>query len=178
VFPAETVHLLLGEEWLDAAPLLRWLGLYGGVLPLLGNVRQLFSGVGQVGRYVRINLVQLLIFVPGILLAGWLGKVEAVAIALLVSTLVVFVLAWRQRGDFLEHTAGERPVAAGLLAVVTAVLLGAGAAGWLDAVPWAARPFLPPLLFALGVLAVDGRRLFAELRYLRALVREPASEQA
>ncbi len=170
VFPAETVRLILGDEWLEAAPVLRWLGLYGGVFPLLVNLRHLFIGIGAVTLTIRVTLVQVGCLVPGILVAGWLGSLEGVAASLLAATLVSLGVAWSLRGEYLEGAGRERPVGALLLAAVTLGLLAASAAGWLDAVPWAARPFLPPLAFALGALAVEGRSLLAEVRYLRSLL--------
>ena len=52
-----------------------------------------------------------------------------------VPLLVAFALAWSQRGRYLERRGRERPVVALLLVAVAGACVGAGAAGWLDAVP-------------------------------------------
>ena len=55
--------LLLGERWIEVAPVLRVLALYGGLLPIFHNVKNLFYGLGQTSRWLQLRLIQAGLFV-------------------------------------------------------------------------------------------------------------------
>jgi O-antigen/teichoic acid export membrane protein len=169
IFPAETIRLLYGPEFVEAAPVLRWLGIYGALLPVFQNLRQLFNGVGKVAWNVRINLLQVLIFAPGVLAASIVGSPTAVAVALLASTVVAFAVGWRWAEGIVEGpAAGGLALPAVLLVGVAALFLWLDAAESLRTLPWWALPFLPPVAYAAALLAFEGRTLFRELGYLRS----------
>jgi O-antigen/teichoic acid export membrane protein len=79
VYPQPVVRLLLGDEWLEVAPLLRWLALYAGLLPLLHNVQNLCYGLGEVHRMVRVRLVQVVVFSGTVAYASYTQSLEAMA---------------------------------------------------------------------------------------------------
>ena len=172
IFPAETVRLLLGEEWAEVAPILRWLALYAGLLPLFHNVKVLFHGLGRVGLMVRVRIVQAVFFSGAVLAATLAGSTRGVAAGLLVTTLLGLALAWRQAARLVD-VAPLRLLAMPLLLLVACAGLFAAlhAAGVLAWVPWAMRPFLPPLVYLLGILAVEQETLIGELRYLAGQLR-------
>ena len=177
IFPAETVRLLLGDEWLEAAALLPWLALYAALFPLLTLAKVLIIARGQVQRVVRLSSAQALLLLPATLLACLAGSLVGVAGAVGVTTIVALGLAWYYCRDLVETVplrllATPALLLAGTLAVVE-TLSGLGA---LDALPWYALPFLPAALFAAGVLAVERTTLTTELRYLRAQLRGGSSE--
>lgn len=172
VFPEEILRLLLGPEWLAAAPVLRWLALYAGLFPLLQNARSLLYGVGQVRRMVRVRIVQACIFGVAVAGATLAGSETWMAAGLLFTTLVAVVLAWRETLDLVVPPPAAdlaRPVL--LLAATATALAVVGAAGGLDPLPWFARPFLPPVLYGLALGFVERGRLVGECRYLLAQVR-------
>lgn len=170
--PAEVVRLVLGEEWLDVAPLLRWLALYGAIMPLLANAKVLFYGQGDVRGMVRIRALQTLVFAAGVALACWLGSLEGVAAALLLSNLFALVLAWRGSRRLAAFAWGP-VVGAPLLAAAIAVA-GSEALRWSGgaaSVPWYLLPLLPALLYAAAVSLIGGRELAADLRFLAGQIR-------
>ncbi len=167
VFPAETVHLLLGEAWLDTAPVLRWLGLYATLLPLLHNAKVLYYGLARIRQMVRIRVAQLLLFAAGVAASSLLGRLDVMAAGLLISTGAALALAWawgRELADLSPARILSTPLA--LLAATAAGFLSLGRLGALDALPWWALPFLPPLTLLLALVAVERSSLLASARFL------------
>ncbi len=169
----EVLRLLLGPEWLPAAPLLRGLGVYAATMPVLENLKMLFLGVGEVVRNVRIRLVQLLCFAPGVAVASWQESIAGVAAALVASTVVGLGLAWHYSADLVARPTRRLFGAPLLAAGMTLVGCGALAAvGVFPALPWMLRPLIPPLLYGLLLLVLERSVLLQELRYLRAQLRQ------
>jgi O-antigen/teichoic acid export membrane protein len=170
VFPAETVRLLLGAEWLAAAPMLRWLAPYAVLLPLFESLKVLLLGRGAVRATTLVRCVQLAVLVPGIALAAAAGRVEWVAAALLCATAVGVELERRLNKDFLEG--GLRDLLAAPSALVGAVwLLFAWAPFDLRAeLPFWILPALPALLYAVLLGALEHRRLRAHFAYLQGVL--------
>jgi len=170
VYPDETVRLLLGEKWLAASPLLRWLGLYAGALPVFMNLRQLFNGLGEVMRNVRINFLQLLVFAPAVLIACYAGSLAGVAAALMGSTLLALAMAWLYSGDLIARRPWRLLGTPAVAVALTAAGLIASAS-WLSAVPWYLRPPLASAVYLLVVLAVERTTLIREVGYLLTQLR-------
>jgi len=170
VFPEETVRLILGDDWIEAAPILRWLALYGGLFPVFVNVRLLFFGTGDVNKTVLANLIQLSIFVPGVIAAGFWGGPTGMAASLLVSMLVAFAVSRRWVAAYVDPGGESMRTALGCLAAVAVGFLAADLAGWLDPLPWMLLPFLPPIGYLALLGLIEGRGLLRELRYFRALL--------
>jgi PST family polysaccharide transporter len=167
--PVETLRLVLGEEWVGAAPALRLLGLHAAVHPIYSLIKVLVIARNRVARIARISVVQAAILIPGTSCAAWLGSLAGVAGVVALSTwtgALLGVLASRDLAALSYRRSLGVPLG---VATATAVLLLA-----LDelvgpaAMPWAVRPFAVAAAFGLGVLALEHRMLLAELRYLRA----------
>jgi|GEM_PF-1362353 len=171
IFPVETIRLLLGGDWLAAAPVLRWLAAYATLLPLFESLKVLLLGRGAVRATTVVRAVQLGLLVPGIAVASALASVDLVAAALLASTTVGIVLERRFNRDVLDWSL--RDLLALPCAVVAAVWLAFawGADGLRMTLPFWLLPFLPPLVYALLLAAVEHRGLAARLAYLRGVVR-------
>jgi teichuronic acid exporter len=180
VFPAETVRLLLGADWVQAAPLLRWLALYTALVPILANLRELLGGTGHPAKNARIAAFQLALFAPAVLIAATVGSARGVAGSLVAATLLGVLLGWRVARRHL----GPIPLAlllnpALLLAGTAALFAGLGAASLVTGIPWFVRPALPPLIFVAGLLLLERGNLFRELAYLRQQIRQrPEPEPA
>lgn len=178
-FPGEVIQLLLGEEWLGAAPLLRAFGVFAVLVPLIDNVRVLFYGTGHVDRNVRVAVTQALVVVPGVLWGAWAGSLHGVAAAVIVSVFVAFGVSWVGSRDLVERHPVRLFAAPLLLAAASvAACLAARGAGLLSGLPGWSLPFLPPLLYGAGLLAVERRRLREELGYLRGQLARPSGAGA
>jgi len=167
--PAETLELVLGGEWVGAAPALRWLGLHGAIFPVFAMAKVLVVARNQVARLARITAVQAVILIPGTLGAAYFGDFTQVAAVVAFTTFVgtAVMLVWTRDLAAISYRA---VFAAPLFAALaTAALLFTGdALGVTRALPALARPFAIAIAFALVLLGSEGGRLGSELRYLRA----------
>jgi PST family polysaccharide transporter len=167
--PAETLRLILGEEWVGAAPALRFLGVHAGIYPLNQMIKVLAIARHEVGRSARISIVQACVLLPSAFFAAWHESLVGVAAAIAFTTCVgaVFGVLWtRDLATIAYRRVLGVPV---LLALGTAAVYGAaGALGWLDSLYWAVRPFAVGAVFGVGLLLVEHRELLRELRFLRA----------
>lgn len=168
VFPEQAIRIPLGEAWVGAAPMLRWLGLYVALVPALGNLQWLLYARLQMGRNVQLRLVQLGFFVPAVLAAGLLGNATGVAAAVSGSTLVALGVAiWFTRDVFGASAVRVFVAPTAALVAAASACAALGAFGALSRVPTLLLPALPPLLFAALVLLTERETLFREVAYLR-----------
>jgi PST family polysaccharide transporter len=168
VFPEQTIQLLLGADWVSAAPTLRWLGLYAGILPVFGNAMQLLYGRGALGDNIRLRAVQVVLLALGIAAAVGSESAQGVAIALLATTGVGLWLSLYFNRDVLAGRLGMIFVTPSLslgLAVAAMLLLER----WLDlaSLPLVLVVPLPFLAFGAVLLPLERGRLLRELAYLR-----------
>jgi PST family polysaccharide transporter len=179
-YPAPTLRLLLGSEWVVAADALRILGLYAVVFPVLQNMEMLLYVQRRAFANVRIQLVQGAVLAPGLFAAAWLGSIPAVAASLLVSHLVAAALSCYALRDLVRGALLRLyGVPAAALAATLAVLAGLGRWEAFARLPWWALPFLPPLVFGVVIFAIDRGELLREIRYLRRqLLESPRAAQA
>lgn len=176
-FPGEVIRMLLGEEWLGAAPLLRIFGVFAVIAPLIENVRVLFYGTGNVDRNIRVATTQACVVIPAVLWAANTGDVHAVAWAVLSSVLVAFAASWFWSRDLVER----HPLRLfGAPVLIAAVAVGgslvAFESGALAGLPWWSLPVVPSLIFAVGLLVCETRMLIREIRYLRTQLAAPSGE--
>lgn len=172
LFPEETVQLLLGDEWAETAPLLRWLALYTAFYPVFSNFRQLFNGTGRVSVNVRIGLIQLIVFVPAVFAAVMLRSDVGIAASLVGITMVGLLLGWRASGQILgKASLGLLATPAALIVVTVAAVTGLDSLGAVEAIPWFLRPILPALLYTICLIALEFARLREELTYLKNQLR-------
>jgi len=170
IFPAETVRLLLGDAWVDAAPLLRILGLYASLLPVFENMKQVLYGRARVKESVRIRVVQLVLLVLGTLAGALLGSIEVVAGALLACPVIGILLADRVNRSVLGTLSRDLFLAPVLCLGMAALALGLGASELSSlGLPYWLLPFLPPLVYGLLLLTIEHRKVWRELQYLRSV---------
>ena len=172
IFPRETILLLLGEEWLGAAPILGWLAVYAALLPLQQNMVVLLYARKAMRQSVWMRVIQLGIFLPGLVVGVVLDDTIVVAGSLLFVTCLGISLA----SYFNREIVGAELIGVLLgpsLCVVGTVLsfLFAVPAGVLDSLPTWILPFLPPVVYAVLLLAIERARLFREFGYLRRIAR-------
>jgi PST family polysaccharide transporter len=168
VFPEPAIRVLLGEAWVGAAPMLRWLALYACLLPTMENFQWLLFARAEMSRSVQLRIIQLAVFAPAVGAAVLLGSAAGVAAALSASTLVAVVAAvWFQRGILGRETLRVF-LAPSVILLATAALCGALlAVGALRGIPALLLPALPPVLFAALLLLGERSTIFREVAYLR-----------
>jgi O-antigen/teichoic acid export membrane protein len=171
ISPEPTIRLLLGQEFLEAAPILRWLGFYAWILPVAENMKAMLLALGRVGFHARTRVIQMCVLIPGILVAALQGSAVGVAGVIVGSWLLWFGIAYvaiRELAGSLRSLLLVPILAAG----VTGGAIGAGErVGLLADMPFWLLPFLPPLLFALLLALAERGRLLTELRFLRGQLR-------
>ena len=171
--PEQTIRLLLGEEWMGASSMLRWLGIYGALLPIDANMKQMLIARGRLKTLTKIRLAQLVTLGFGLAVAASLQSIQAVVGA----TVIVWIL-----GTLLCIAANHRVGGRAVLEVFIVPLLAAlgaatslhwaGQAGWLDALPYWSILLLLPSVYALLVGLLEARKLVSEFHYLREQMRE------
>ena len=171
--PEQTIRLLLGEEWMGASSMLGWLGIYGALFPIDGNMKQMLIAQGRLATLTKIRLAQLATMGFGLAVAASLQSIQAV-----VGTTVITWVLGTLLSIIANHQVGGRavlevfvvPLLAALGAAVA--LHWAGQAGWLDALPYWSILFLLPAVYALLIGLLEARKLASEFHYLREQMRE------
>ena len=169
VFPEPAIRILLGEEWVAAAPMLRWLGLYVGLVPALENCQWLLYARGQMIRGVQLRLIQIGVFAPALLAAVLLDDATGVAAAMSLSTLVALSVAvWFNRGVLGRGAVRVFLTPSVALLAAASLCVALDAAGALEKLPAPLLPILPPMVFAALLLLTERDTLFRQVAYLRA----------
>jgi len=166
--PNETLELLFGEEWLGAAPALRWLAVHAAIFPVFSMTKVLVIARNRVVRLARISAIQAALLVPGTLVAGWLGSLEGVAAVVALTTLAGTALGILWSRDLASVSYRQLfgvPLLAGVLSGMA--LIGLESTGVGELVPPLARPFAVGSIFCSLIFAMEPRRLRTELAYLR-----------
>lgn len=100
VLPTETARLVLGEQWLEAAPFLRWLAVGGAVAAMTATLHPVSVALARTRRLVLTAVATLAAMVAALFLARSHGPVAiAQALALTHVLLVVPRLWWIVRGS-------------------------------------------------------------------------------
>ncbi|MDX1540772.1 MAG: lipopolysaccharide biosynthesis protein [Geminicoccaceae bacterium] len=145
VIAPQLVPLALGEVWLPTVLVLQILCLRGLVWPVVLYGQSLLFGLGQPGRLLRINLVDLALNVVTLTVAAPFG-LAAVALA---SSLRILLIRWPLVGRAIADLGGL-----GLRR--QAMLLGRAliAAGLMSGILLIWQAFLSPAVAGLGTLAL------------------------
>lgn len=173
-FLPESFLRIIGDQWLDAVPVLRILAAGALLSPLFENMKQLLYARGKPGAIVRVRIVQLVIFLPAMyVLVQWMG-IAGAALAVTVNYAIgvagaVFVI--------------RREVPVSWLRVLALPLLFAGASWAVTAafpLPQlelgAVLQFILEALYLVGIftsleLLVERRALREHLAYIRAAMK-------
>lgn len=119
------VAVFFGDQWLDAAPLLRWLAVYAGLRALGTHAGDVLKASGRSGLLAVMGLLKAALLVPALIYAGRFGVREvAMAMAAVTSLtllLNLFVVAGLLRLSFLRIA---RVLATGLIAGGFVVIAG------------------------------------------------------
>ena len=167
--PESTLRLVLGEEWVPAAPALRWLAIHAAIYPIYSMVKVLVIARNEVARIAKISAVQALILIPGTLFAAYYGSAAAVAAVVACTTCVGALLGTAWSRD-LATVSVRRLFGVPLASALATAACFLSFASWAgsDVVPWFIEPFLVGVVFVAITFALEGRLIFAEFGYLRA----------
>jgi len=90
LFAPEIVHILLGQKWEEAIPLLRIFAVWGGVRSTANPIGSLLMACGRADISFKWNL-SLLVIIPPVIWVGSHFHVTGMAIAM---TLIMIMLYW------------------------------------------------------------------------------------
>jgi O-antigen/teichoic acid export membrane protein len=161
-----------GPKWLPAVPTTRLLAPYAALLPIFSNLIIMLLARGMMRESVIVRLVQVTVFVPGVLVATFLVGPAATAAALLLASITGIVLVAMYQRNIVQFAGRElflAPlVSAGIASlaamIVLAVVPGEGILGAII------RLALVSCTYAVALAAIDRRALGEHYRYLRAMV--------
>ena len=125
VIAPDLVPLALGEQWLPAVPVLQLLALRGIVWPVIMYGVSLLYGIGQPGRLLSINLIDLGANIALLCLAAPFGLAWVAAAA----SLRVLLVRWPLVGLAIGRAAGLGIARQG--ALIAPALVAAGVMAWL-----------------------------------------------
>jgi len=166
--PESTLRLLLGQEWVAAAPALRWLAVHAAIYPIYSMVKVLVIARNKVGRIARISAVQAVILIPGTLTAAYLGSAADVAAVVALTTCVGALLGTVWSRDLAAVSYRQLFGTPLLCAAVTVALFAAWRAEGIEpANLWFVEPFAVGGIFVMLIGLLEGRVILAEFRYLR-----------
>lgn len=169
----ESFLRIIGDQWLDAVPVLRILAAGALLSPMFENMKQLLYAKGKPGAIVRVRVVQLVIFLPAmyllVLSMGISGAALAVVLNYAVGVIGAMLVVRREvRVRWLQAFA--LPLLFGAIAAVVVLSfplpnlgLGAMARFGLEAL------YLIGIFIALE-LVTERRRLKEHLQYIRGVM--------
>jgi O-antigen/teichoic acid export membrane protein len=168
-FPEDVILVLLGAEWLEAAPMLRLFGVFSITYALAENPRCLFMGLGESRMFVQFSTVQAVLTVPAVLLSAIFGGVEHVAASVVVASVLAYGYAWFLARKLVTVSAwATLGVPALLMAGVAVGLHRLAQEGVFDGVPSLVRIVIPVAAYLAGLLAIERGLLWKELQFFRS----------
>lgn len=91
----EMIELFIGAKWLPMMNTFRWMLLYTLLDPLVAIIGMLFTALGKPQVATQVRLMQMAVFIPGVIFLGTHFGIEGVAIAADIMVLLgaVFLLS-------------------------------------------------------------------------------------
>jgi O-antigen/teichoic acid export membrane protein len=123
LFADEIIHVLLGERWMDVAPIFRLLAPTSLVFALANPLSWLVTATGRVGRAVTITAASTPVVIAGVLLGLSHGPTGvAMGYSAAMALIMIPITAWAKQGTGITWTdlwnVTSKPLSAGLLAGV------------------------------------------------------------
>ena len=164
--------ILVKEEWVGLAPLLRWLVVYALIKPMQDDVHSLLLALGQPKKIMQFAFVQAAILVVLAPVLAHLAGLAGVAMAVNIMVLIGTVLLLRCATGYVDV-----PWRRMVIPPAIAILLAAGTSSLIGGLHQLTPPWLRLIaeigillsVYALALLAIEGKRLFRELRMLYAV---------
>jgi len=170
----EFVPLLLGAQWLPMVGAFQLMIIYTLLSPLSEAASNLLLAVGQPAAVLRIRWVQLLLFIPAVILLASAGGIEGVALAadgmILIGTALSFA-ATRRVVDYSLRAMWGWPMIALVLAGGATLALGPF---WDTLHPWLsllAKSAVISLIYGAVLLLFERRQLLTGWKMVVGLIR-------
>jgi O-antigen/teichoic acid export membrane protein len=140
LFAEEIVHVFLGSQWNEAAPIFRLLAPTILAFAIVHPFGWLLQATGRVGRSLKISIV----FTPSLILGYTLGlghgpKGVALGFSIAILILSVPVVLWAKRGTLITFADGLKAAACPAISITVGVAAVALCHGFLEQIE-------PPLL--------------------------------
>ncbi len=119
----EFISFILGEKWLPMTLTFQLMVIYMMLDPLRIAVGHLINAIGQPGITIRIKSIQLIIFLPAVIIGAQHWGIEGVAVAANLLVLTGFLLYLRQARRFIDFSAAKL-----FTFPIVGIILGAGVA--------------------------------------------------
>ncbi|EIM63577.1 lipopolysaccharide biosynthesis protein [Desulfobacter postgatei] len=87
------VPVVLGEKWLESVTLIQYIAIGGTLMALNSNTGYVFLAMGKPKLSSLIGLLRLIIFIPTLFWLTFMLGLEGTAIAVLLTTILMFVLS-------------------------------------------------------------------------------------
>lgn len=124
--PIEAVQIVLGSQWTEAAPILRWLAVSTAITQITLAAQSVAVAAGQTKRLIQTAIIALPIIAIAVILGLKQGAIGvAMAVALVNLLLAAPRLWWRLRGSPVSLVAYAKAIQ---LPLLSSTMLGAGAA--------------------------------------------------
>jgi PST family polysaccharide transporter len=126
IIPRELLGVLLGNNWIPAAGMLRGLSMYALLLPIFMHMRELLIANGALRQVINARIAQLAFFLPSVVIGAWLwggrGAAVVVAVGMVIGTLAMAPPVRRYAQiDVREYVP---PIFAGAVAAGTGLAIG------------------------------------------------------
>jgi O-antigen/teichoic acid export membrane protein len=168
----EFIRIFLGDQWLPMAFTFQLMLIYTLLSPLYSLSNRLTTAIGKPGVRIWIQLIQIIIFIPGVILSGqWFG-IEGVAVAadiMMLMGVVLFLLQARKYVDISLRILFGWPTI-GLIMGIGAVLMLA--ALWSREPDWISllgKSCLLTFVYGTIIFIAERKPLTESMRYLLKL---------
>jgi O-antigen/teichoic acid export membrane protein len=164
LFPEEIVRIVLGEKWMEAAPIFRLLAPVALVFAVANPLSWLVMSTGRAGRALSISTATTPFVIVGILLGlshGPIGVASGYSLAM--TLLIIPIAAWSKLGTEVTWAdlwrASKPPFLSGLLAGAAGLLVKLALGGRLPPIPYILVGLAVVLgIYAWGLLIVLGQK--------------------
>ncbi|MGC9398867.1 MAG: lipopolysaccharide biosynthesis protein [Anaerolineae bacterium] len=100
----EFTHIFIGAKWLPMVPVFRFMILYTLLDPLILTSGHLLTAIGRPQILTKIKGVQLLVFIPAVIILSYSFGVEGVAIAVDLMAIIGLALVFTQIRQFVDFS--------------------------------------------------------------------------
>jgi O-antigen/teichoic acid export membrane protein len=100
----EGIELFLKAKWVPMTSTFQLMIIYVLFDPLIGVLNGLLIAVGQPSLILRTRLLQLIVFIPSVILLATINGIEGVAIAADIMIIVGTIFLFRHVGQFVDYS--------------------------------------------------------------------------
>ncbi len=171
---AESFIRIIGEQWLEAVPVLRILAAGALLSPMFENMKQLLYARGKPEAIVRVRIAQLVVFIPAmygfVLWMGISGAALAIVLNYFLGVLGALFIVRREVSVRWMHVF-VLPVLFAAVATGVFLLLPPGMLGMGPIVQFLLEALYLLGIFALLELVTERRQLIEHATYIRSVMK-------